>query len=126
MIKGKTKKPSKQRKRIHKASHHLRAKLMAAHLSQELKEKYNKRSLSIRVGDTVKIMRGDFSGIEGKISEVDKSSYRVFIDGVTREKVSGETVNVPINTSNLLLTKLDLDDKWRKKILDRVKVTEKR
>jgi large subunit ribosomal protein L24 len=126
MIKGKTKKPSKQRKRVYKASTHLRAKMMAAHLSQELKEKYNKRSLSIRVGDTVKIMRGDFSGIEGKISEVDKGSYRVFIDGVTREKVSGETVNVPINTSNLLLTKLDLDDKWRSKILDRAKVTVKR
>jgi large subunit ribosomal protein L24 len=126
MIKGKTKKPSKQRKRVYKASTHLRAKMMAAHLSQELKEKYNKRSLAIRVGDTVKIMRGDFSGIEGKISEVDKGSYRVFIDGVTREKVSGETVNVPINTSNLLLTKLDLDDKWRSKILDRAKVTVKR
>jgi large subunit ribosomal protein L24 len=126
MIKGKTKKPSKQRKRVYKASPHLRAKMMAAHLSQELKEKYNKRSLAIRVGDTVKIMRGDFSGIEGKISEVDKGSYRVFIDGVTREKVSGETVNVPINTSNLLLTKLDLDDKWRSKILDRAKVTVKR
>ena len=45
MIKGKTKKPSKQRKRVYKASTHLRAKMMAAHLSQELKEKHKEELL---------------------------------------------------------------------------------
>ncbi|MEM2122046.1 MAG: 50S ribosomal protein L24 [Candidatus Bathyarchaeia archaeon] len=117
----KSKKPSKQRKMLYRAPMHRRARIMAANLSPELREKYGRRSFPVRVGDTVKIMRGDFSGIEGKVSEVDRISYRVYIDGVTREKASGDSVKVSIHPSNLMIMGLNLDDKWRVKALERVK-----
>ena len=117
----KSKKPSKQRKLLYQAPGHRRAKVMSANLSPELRSKYGRRSFPVRVGDTVKIMRGDFSGIEGKVSEVDRASYRVYIDGVTREKVSGDNVKVPIHPSNLMIVSLNLEDKWRVKALERVK-----
>jgi large subunit ribosomal protein L24 len=116
-----SKKPSKQRKMLYRAPPHRRAKVMSANLSPELRGKYGRRSLPVRVGDTVKIMRGDFTGIEGKISSVDRTSYRVYIDGVTREKVSGDNVKVPIHPSNLMIVGLNLEDKWRVKALERAK-----
>lgn len=121
---AKSKKPSKQRKLLHQAPVHIRARIMAANLSPELRSKYGRRSFPVRVGDTVKIMRGDFSGIEGKVSGVDRSSYRVYIDGVTREKVSGDNVKVPIHPSNLMIVGLNLEDKWRVKALERAKAEE--
>ncbi|MHC1586789.1 MAG: 60S ribosomal protein L26, partial [Candidatus Hecatellaceae archaeon] len=39
-------------------------------------------------------------------------------DGVTREKADGTTVYVPIHPSNLMITKLDLSDKWRSSRLE--------
>ncbi len=116
-----SKKPSKQRRALYRASEHRRAKMAVAHLSPELKEKYGRRTFPVRAEDTVKIMRGDYSGIEGKVTEVDRPAYRVYIDGVTREKVSGENVKVPVHPSNLMIIKLYLDDKWRAKALDRAK-----
>ncbi len=120
-MKRKSKKPSKQRKAVYKAPNHRRAKLMASHLSLDYKEKHARRSFPVRVGDTVRIMRGDFSGIEGKVSELDRNSYRVYVDGVTREKVSGDNIKVPIHSSNLMIVNLNLDDKWRGKALNRKK-----
>ena len=116
---NKSRNPSKQRKALHQAPCHRRAKIMAAHLSPELRKKHGRRSFPIRVEDTVRILRGDFSGIEGKISEVDRSAYAVYIEGVTREKVSGENVKVPVHPSNLIIINMNLDDKWRSKALDR-------
>ena len=113
MRESKSKKPSKQRKNFFQASPHRRGRKVSAHLAADLKEKHQRRSVPLCIGDTVKIMRGDFSGIEGKISEVDRQAYRVYIEGVTREKVSGENVKVSIHASNVLITDLKVDDKWK-------------
>jgi large subunit ribosomal protein L24 len=86
---------------------------MSAHLSLSLMEKYGKRALPLRKGDTVKILRGDYKGMEGKVTKVDLKRLRVTVDGVTKEKADGTTVHVPIAPSNLLITKLNLEDKWR-------------
>jgi large subunit ribosomal protein L24 len=64
-------------------------------------------------------MRGDFKGFEGKVSRVDRRKYRLFVEGVTREKVDGSTVLIPIHPSKVMITHLNLDDKWRKEILKR-------
>ncbi|WP_309493564.1 50S ribosomal protein L24 [Candidatus Hecatella orcuttiae] len=106
-------KPSKQRKAMWTAPLHKRRKLMSAHLSLSLMEKYGKRALPLRKGDTVKILRGDYKGMEGKVTKVDLKRLRVTVDGVTKEKADGTTVHVPIAPSNLLITKLNLEDKWR-------------
>ena len=93
-------------------------KLMA-HLSKELKEKYGKRSFSLRSGDKVKVMRGKFKGYTGKVVEVDREKGVVFIEGVEREKVDGSKVKVPIHASNVEIIELELSDKYREKMLTR-------
>lgn len=114
-------KPSKQRKMIFQAPDHVRYKLFAAPLSPELKASHGVNSLPVRTGDTVRIMRGDNKGIEGKITNVDRRKYRIKIEGLTREKVDGTTVFVPIHPSKVMITRLNLDDKWRRGILERKK-----
>jgi large subunit ribosomal protein L24 len=89
-----------------------------SHLSTELREKHGRRSVRPRVGDTVKIVRGEFKDIEGKITKVDPKAGVVNVEGVTREKQKGGTSPVPIQSSNLVVTALVLDDKQRKKKLE--------
>jgi large subunit ribosomal protein L24 len=120
-------KPSKQRKALYNAPIHSRRKLLSCHLSPELRAKYNTRAFPVRVGDTVKILRGDFNGIEGKVTEVNTKNLSIYIEGVTREKVSGTTVKVPIHPSKVMITSLNLDDKLRVKALERrEKIKEKK
>ncbi|MEM3382054.1 MAG: 50S ribosomal protein L24, partial [Candidatus Bathyarchaeia archaeon] len=78
----KTKKPRKQRKKIIEATEKDRQRMMGANLSPRLRERYGVRTLPVRVDDTVKIMRGDFAGIEGKVIEVDRRKARVIVEGV--------------------------------------------
>lgn len=111
-------KPNKQRRMRYLAPAHLRHKLMAAHLSPELRASHGVRSFPVRTGDTVRVVRGDHRGVEGKITSVKLSKYRIFVEGLTREKVDGTTINVPIHPSKVMVTRLNLDDKWRKEILD--------
>lgn len=120
----KTVKPSKQRKRLFQAPDHIRYKHFAALLSPELRKSYGTRSLPVRSGDTVRVMRGDRKGFEGKVSRVDRRNYRIYVEGLTREKVDGTTVFVPVHPSKVMITKLNLEDKWRKKILERKKRVE--
>ena len=89
-----------------------------AHLSQELKEAHGRRTVRPRVGDTVRIVRGEFKGIEGKVTKVDSAKGVVNVEGVTREKLKGGTSPVPIHSSNVVLTSLVLADKERKKKLE--------
>ena len=113
------KKPGKQRKLLYNAPAHLRHKLMAAPLSSELIASKGAKALPVRKGDTVRIMRGDHKGFEGKISRVDLKSYRIYVEGLTREKVDGTAVFVSVHPSKVMIKNLSLDDKWRKAILER-------
>ena len=119
MAKTLTSKPSKQRKRLYTAPLHIRYKLLAAPLAPELREKYGFRSLPVRVGDKVQVLRGDFKGFEGKVLSVNRKKFRITIEGITREKVDGTTINVPIHPSKVMITELNLDDRWRRKIIER-------
>jgi len=121
----KTIKPGKQRKRIHQAPLNERYKRFSAPLSPKLKEKRNTNSVPVKTGDTVKIMRGDRKGFEGKVSRVDRKKYRIFVEGATREKVDGTTTLIPIHPSKVMITHLNLDDKWRRKMLERKGAVEK-
>ncbi len=112
-------KPGKQRKMLYQAPLHARRKHFSAPLSPKLKASHGVNALPVRSGDTVRITRGDHRGLEGKVTRVDSKKYRVFIDGLTREKVDGTTIFVPVHPSKVMITRLNLDDKWRKKILER-------
>jgi len=114
-------KPTKQRKMLYQAPDHIRYKLFAAPLSPELRTSRGVKTLPVRSGDTVRVMRGDHKGFEGKITGIDRKKYRIRIEGLTREKVDGTTVFIPIHPSKVMITNLNLDDKWRKKIVERKK-----
>jgi large subunit ribosomal protein L24 len=116
-----TKNPRKQRKRLFNAPAHKRHKLMGAPLSTDLYAQRGFKTLPVRKGDTVRIMRGDHKGFEGKVSRVDLKNFRVYIEGLTREKVDGSTVFVGLHPSKIMIKNLNLDDKRRKAILDRKK-----
>jgi len=120
----KTTKPTKQRKELHQASLHKRYESFSAPLSPELKKSHNTNSIPVRTGDTVKLVRGDRKGFEGKVTSVDRTKYRIFVEGVTREKVDGTTMLIPIHPSKVMITRLNLDDKWRRKMLKREGVSE--
>jgi len=116
----KSKQPRKQRRWLYKTSKlHERHRLLHATLSKELRKKYGKRSLRIRKGDKVKIMRGDFAGHEGKVLEVDMKRCIIKVDGATVTKADGTEVAVPIHPSNVMITDLGEIDDVRKKILER-------
>lgn len=114
-------KPKKQRKRLFQAPDHIRHKKFAAPLSSELKSKHGAKTVPVRSGDTVRIMRGDYKGFEGKVTRVDSEKYRIYVEGVQREKVDGTQIFVPIHPSKVMIIDLNLEDEWREKILKRKK-----
>jgi large subunit ribosomal protein L24 len=121
-----SKQPKKQRKYVYHAPLHVRHKFFSAHLSKELRERYNRRSFPLRRGDEVEVMRGEFKKKTGKVSRVDLKEVKVYIDGITRKKVDGSEVQVPFHPSNLKIINLNLEDKKRLKALTRtVKKEEK-
>ena len=98
---------------------HMRRKILSAHLSKELREKYKTRSFSVRKGDEVEVMRGEFKKKRGKISRVDLSRYKVYIEGMTIKRTDGTERQVAFHPSNLKIINLNLDDRRRVKILER-------
>jgi large subunit ribosomal protein L24 len=88
----------------------------------ELRTTYGRRSVQVRTGDTVRIVRGDFSGVEGKVSDIDTTRQRLFVEGVTREKVAGTSEKVSVHCTKVMITKLNLDDKWRADSLKEPKI----
>jgi len=95
-------------------------KKFGASLSKDLQEKHGRKSVRPVKGDSVRIVRGGFKRIEGKISAVDPENGKVFVEGVTREKIAGgKTGPVPIDSSKIVITSLNLDDDRRKERLER-------
>jgi|TARA_B100001964_G_scaffold90049_1_gene101181 large subunit ribosomal protein L24 len=112
--------PRKQRKYRHKAPLHIRQKFVSVHLSKELRKKYNKRSMNLRKGDGVNVMRGQFRKKTGKINGIDIKKTKVYVDGIEVVKKDGTKARYPIHPSNLVITELNMDDKMRNKIVKRV------
>ncbi|MCK5659905.1 MAG: 50S ribosomal protein L24 [Methanosarcinales archaeon] len=114
-----TAQPRKQRKLRYNAPLHLRMKYLGAPLSKELREEHNRRSFTIRKGDTVKVLTGDFKGTEGEVDLVNLKKAIIVVDGVVSIKADGTEVPRPLNPSNVVITKLDLSDKKRELSLKR-------
>jgi large subunit ribosomal protein L24 len=115
----KTINPGKQRKELYNAPLHLSRKNIASHLEENLLLKYDKRALPVIKGDTVKIMRGSFKGHEDKVVKINVKKRSLEIEGITMSKADGNKIAKPIHPSNVLITKLNLTDKWRRKKLER-------
>lgn len=120
-----SKKPKKQRKYRAKAPLHIKQKFIHIHLSKDLKTKFNTRSLMPKKGDKVKVVRGEYKGKMAKINKIDLKRSKVFIEGIEVVKKDGNKSFVPFDPSNLILMEYTMDDKYRKKIIERKKKTQK-
>jgi len=109
----------KNRKRHFNAPSHVRRKLMSAPLSKDLRTKYNVRTLPVRKEDEVQVVRGHFKGQQtGKVVQVYRKKFVVYIERIQREKANGATVYVGIHPSKIVITKPKMDGD-RKKIIER-------
>jgi large subunit ribosomal protein L24 len=115
-----TKQPNKKRKQLYTAPFHQRRKKLTAQLALPLAEKEGIKQLVVRKGDTVRIKKGSFRGIEGEVSNVDYKTMRLTIEGVTFEKSDGSSQHFPVQACNCEIINLkNMRDKRRKAIVDR-------
>ena len=108
---------------IHYAKHQ-RDKMVGATLADNLRQQYRKRSVRVIKGDSVRVMRGEYRGVEGKVEKVNTENGTLQIEGVQHEKVRGGQVKVPIHASNVMVSSLKTDDKYRSAMLSSQKVAE--
>ena len=102
----------KQRKYRANAPLHLRHKLVSSNLSKDLRKKVGKRSLAVRKGDNVKVLRGTFKRKTGKVASVDLKRLRITIEGLQRQKKDGTKINVYFNPSKIQILEL-VEDRFR-------------
>lgn len=107
-------KPSKMRNRqIWQASHSVRSRQLGAALSADLRSRHSRRSVRVVSGDTVRVVRGEYKDVEGKVSRVFALDGRIAIEGVKKEKGKGEKFDVQIHSTNVVVTSLNGDDHVR-------------
>jgi large subunit ribosomal protein L24 len=107
-------KPTKMRNRmIYQATFQTKSKQLGSALSKDLHKKYGKRSVRVVKGDSITILRGEFKGVDGKVAKISTQKSSVAIEGVKKEKTKGDKFDVYIHTSNLVVTSLNTEDKWR-------------
>ena len=84
------------------------------------------RTVTVRVGDTVKVVRGDLAyggkrhggtrnaeALTGSVLRVNSNSGRLYIEGAKASKSDNKEEAVPVSASNVVVVKLDETDKYR-------------
>ena len=107
--------PRKQRKFRANAPLHIKGSFLSAKLSKELQEKRKTRSVRVRTGDKVKVLRGQFKGKTGTVDRVDINKERIYVSGVETVKKEGGKVPYPLHASNVMITSLAQDKRRFKK-----------
>jgi large subunit ribosomal protein L24 len=100
----------------HKLDKHIRSPL-----SENLRSEYKKRKARVIKGDTVKVLRGEYKNVEGKVEKVKTGRSTLFIEGIQREASKGGKVKVQIHSSNVIITSFNLHDKNRSNVIRKVK-----
>lgn len=119
MKKGGVTKPGKNRKRRYNAPSHIRRKYLSAPLSPSLKSEHGTRTMPVRTDDTVSVTKGDHKMSEGRVLRVDMKRGKIYIEGITRTRMDGSNVQIPLRPENVMITKLNLDDNRRRSMLER-------
>jgi len=113
-------KPTKNRNhQTYRAINQIVNKQICAPISKDLRKKYSRRSVRIMTDDIVKVVRGEYKGLTGKVTKISMQSSGVAIEGNKKEKLKGEKIDVYIHSTNMIITSLNTDDKWRLKILEK-------
>ena len=106
-------------RQTYRAMNQVVSKQICAQISKDLRKKYSRRSARIMLDDTVKVIRGEYKGITGKVSKISTDSNSIAIEGNKKEKLKGDKIDVYIHSTNVIITALNTDDKWRLKILEK-------
>lgn len=136
-----SKKAGKQRQAQNDAPIHVRRKRIRARLVSDDPDLALIRTVTVRVGDEVEVLRGDFgfpnsakadsrgkrlgqsrgrAGVKSSVVGVDAKSGYVMVEGVTTSTADGKEEALPIHPSNLIVTKLYEGDPLRiKRIMER-------
>src|SRR5580692_5752534 len=109
--------PRRQRKALYDAHSAERRRRMSVALSRELRQRYGRRQVPVRKGDTVRILSGSFRGREERVAKVVRRDYTVTLDNVTGKTGDQKLKPLPIRLAHLLLVRLNLSDPWRRRIL---------
>jgi large subunit ribosomal protein L24 len=91
---------------------------MTVPLSRELRSRFRRRSLPVRKGDTVRVLSGSFVGREERVAKIDRRSYSVTLDNVTLKTVEEKLKALPLRPAHLVITRLNLADAWRRRVLN--------
>ncbi len=118
MKKG-SRKPSTARRNMYNAPNHKRRRYISAPLSPSLRAEYGTRSMPVIANDTVSITKGDRKLAEGRVLRVNTKDLKIYVEGVTRTRQDGSTFQIPIRAENVMITRLNLDDPWRRDMLER-------
>jgi large subunit ribosomal protein L24 len=111
---------TRQNASLFHSSTNLAGRTISSTLSDNLREQYRRRSCRVVKGDNVRVLRGEYSGIEGKVEKVNTARGSLSIEGIQREKIKGGNVKVQIHSSNVIITGLNFDDKRRQKSLEKI------
>ena len=110
-----SKQPRKQRKYRYNAPLNIRGKFLGCHLSKDLREKHGTRSVRVRKGDKVKVLKGKFKGREEKVERVSLLLTKIYLAKIEQIKKDGSKTVIPFDPSNLMIVELDTSDKKRLK-----------
>lgn len=113
--------PRKQRKYRANAPLHRRHRFLSARLSPDLSTAFERRSLPVRKGDEIEVMRGGFRKRRGVVDRIGLQTGKIYVDGMTVKKVDGSEVLRPIDPSNVRIIRLKTEDKTRDAVLKRKK-----
>ena len=91
---------------------------MSAPLSKELQTTHGIKRLPIRRDDEVKIVRGKYPDRTGRVTDVCLRSMHIHIDQLNVENRPNGSVPIPIHPSNVVITKLKLDN-YRKALIEK-------
>ena len=110
-------KPTKNRNhQTYRAINQFVNKQTCAPISKDLRKKYSRRSVRIIIDDTVKVVRGEYKGLTGKVAKISTETNGIAIEGNKKEKLKGEKIDVYIHSTNMIITSLNTDDKLRSQI----------
>ena len=104
---------------------HKRSAEVRSPLSKNLGNEYGKGNARVVKGDTVKILRGEYKNVEGKVERVNTERSTLIIEGVQKEVAKGGKVKAHIHSSNVMITSINTQDPRRKTTIQKTKKSHK-
>lgn len=80
--------------------------MLHAHLSRELRASMGRRSVLAAKGDAVKVLKGRFKGVSGKITGVSVKGGLVSVENLVAKKQSGKQVPARLRPNQFVITEI--------------------